>query len=93
MPDIDELKRVQALGEEAERFIESRLGRHMIERAEEEIANAVEVLKTVDPENIKEIRALQNKIKVGEDFQYWLAEAVQAGLNAIEAQALMEAPD
>lgn len=93
MRDNEELKRVQGLGEEAERFIVSPLGKFLIERAEDEVAEATEALKVVDADDAREIRILQNKIKTGEDFQYWLADAVQAGHNAIEAMALMEAPD
>ncbi len=93
MRENEQLLRIQALGEEAERFITSPLGKFMIERAEGEVEEAVEALKVIDPSEAGEIRILQNKIKTGEDFQYWLAEAVQAGANAIEAIALMEAPD
>lgn len=93
MRDNEQLMKIQALGEEAERFITSPLGKFMIERAEGEVKDAVEALKVIDPTDTQEIRILQNKIKTGEDFQYWLAEAVQDGTNAIEAMALMEAPD
>ena len=93
MRENEQLLRIQALGEEAERFITSPLGKFMIERAEGEVEEAVEALKVIDPSESGEIRILQNKIKTGEDFQYWLAEAVQDGTNAVEAIALMEAPD
>jgi hypothetical protein len=69
-------------GMEVEAFIQSRLGRYLIGRAEEDIAAAVETLKRTDPENAKTIRELQNAIYRAESIGYWLADAVQAGFNA-----------
>ena len=69
-------------GFEVQAFLESNLGRYLIGRAEAKIEESLEELKHADPENASQIRALQHNIHVAEDFQYWLGEAVQAGLNA-----------
>lgn len=71
-------------GFEVEAFLQSNIGKYLIGRAEEEVEAAVESLKSVDPENPKEIRGLQHKISVAENIQYWLADAIQAGHNAQE---------
>ena len=34
------------------------------------------------PEDSGQIRAIQHIIQVAESIQYWLAEAIQSGLNA-----------
>lgn len=81
-PDNRETLKTVDFGFEVQAFLESNLGRYLIGRAEGQIEEAVEKLKYVDPENATQIRALQHLIHVAEDIQYWLAEAVQAGLNA-----------
>jgi len=69
-------------GLEVEGFLNGTLGRYLISRAEENVEEAVEGLKRADPEDSRAIRALQHQIHVAENVQYWLAEAIQAGLNA-----------
>jgi len=66
-------------GFEVEAFLQSRLGKHLIQRAETEIDDNVEALKKADPEDAKAIRTLQNAIYRAEAIQYWMAEAIQAG--------------
>ena len=71
-------------GFEVEAFLKSEVGSYLVRRAEAEIEEAVEALKGCDPEDPKAIRALQYKIAVAESVQYWLGEAISAGLNAQE---------
>ena len=70
------------LGFQVEAFLQSDIGRYLVQRAEAQIEEAVEKLKRCDPENSTQIRAIQHDIQVAEDIQYWLAEAIQSGLNA-----------
>jgi len=70
------------LGLSAESFLGSPLGKFLVGRAEGEIEEAVEKLKTTDPEDAKAIRDLQNRIYRAESVQYWLAEAIMTGENA-----------
>lgn len=69
-------------GFEVEAFLQSDIGRYLTAKAEAEVEDATESLKRADPECARTIRELQHKIHVAEDIQYWLAEAVQAGINA-----------
>lgn len=70
------------LGFQVEAFLQSDIGRYLIERAEGEVEEAVEKLKQCEPDNPTQIRAIQHTIHVAESIQYWLADAIQAGLNA-----------
>jgi len=78
------LERAIALGFEAEAFLQSDIGRYLIERADDEIDTALDELKRADPEDAKTIRRLQGDIKVAESIQYWLAEAIQDGVNSMQ---------
>lgn len=77
--------RVEAavLGRETELFLNTPLGGYLIRRTESEIQSGVERLKYADPEDAPRIRQLQSDIRRAESFQNWLAEAVQAGNQAI----------
>ena len=75
-------------GIEVEAFLRSKVGQYLIQRAEGEIADALEALKEIDPDNAPAIRALQGQIKRAESIQYWMAEAIQEGLN--NAKLLIE---
>ena len=70
------------LGFQVEAFLQSDLGRYLVQRAEAQVEEAVEQLKRCSPEDSTQIRAIQHTIQVAESIQYWLAEAIQSGLNA-----------
>ena len=70
------------LGFQVEAFLQSDLGRYLVQRAEAQVEEAVEQLKRCSPEDSGQIRAIQHTIQVAESIQYWLAEAIQSGLNA-----------
>ena len=70
------------LGFQVEAFLQSDLGRYLVQRAEAQVEEAVEQLKRCSPEDSAQIRATQHTIQVAESIQYWLAEAIQSGLNA-----------
>lgn len=69
-------------GFQVQAFLESEVGRYLIKRAEDEIADACDELKTVSPTDPVEITRLQNRVFRAESIQYWLAEAMQTGVNA-----------
>lgn len=81
------------LGLDAEAFIQSPLGEHLIDKAREEAIDAMNDLKTVEPTNSKYIQELQNKIHRAENFEAWLFEVVQSGRNAEEQLERESAPD
>lgn len=85
MTNDDDLRVTTAMidfGMEVEAFLQSRIGRYLTGRAEDEIEAAVEALKRVDPHDTRAIQAIQNTIHRAESFGYWLAEAIQSGYNA-----------
>lgn len=82
--DVREIQQAIDLSFQVEAFLQGPIGRYLIQRAEAQIEEALDQLKHVDPENASQIRAIQHNIHVAEDFQYWLAEAIQAGHNAAE---------
>ena len=84
MTDEQVLKRAITLGVEAEKFIQSSLGKELIGRAHEEIDQAVKKLKAHDPTDSKGIAALQNEIWRAESFITWLGIIVDEGLNSVE---------
>lgn len=69
-------------GFEVEAFLQSSIGTYLTRRAEAEVEAAVDSLKRVDPSDTNAVRGLQSSIKTAENVLYWLAEAIQAGLNA-----------
>ncbi len=73
------------IGLDARKFLDSRLGKTIIAAAEAQRDDAIAGLKTVDAENPKAVRELQNQLWRAEQFQFWLADLIQAGINA-EAQ-------
>lgn len=82
MNEEQELLQAVSIGADAEAFIKSSLGRAIKQRALDEIDQAVEELKTVDPTDAKKITELQNQIWRASAFIVWLAEIIQEGQNA-----------
>jgi hypothetical protein len=82
MNAVQQLEREAALGLQVEHFLAGEIGKYLVGRAEAEVDAAVQALKTVKPTDAERIQELQNEIFRAESVQYWLAEAIQAGLNA-----------
>lgn len=80
--DRNELLGKVSAGIEAERFLESGLGKYIVARAEQERDAAIEKFKTVPPTESVTIRELQNTIWRAESIQSWIAEVIQEGFNA-----------
>lgn len=78
----DDIQRRIAFGIDAEAFLNSPLGRIIQGRAVEEVDDALEALKTVDPEDAKSIRDLQNRAYRAESVKQWIFEVIQDGLEA-----------
>ena len=76
------LHRAIDFGFQVEAFLQSEIGQYLFKRSDDQVADAVERLKRVDPENVTQVRALLHLIHVAEDIQYWLADAIQSGQNA-----------
>jgi len=72
------------LGDDADNFFHSDLGRYVIGRAQQEVDEAMAKLKAVDPDNASQIRALQHIIRVAESVPLWFNEVLVSGRQALE---------
>lgn len=81
--DVKKLLESAAIGEAARMFLESDLGKHIINRAAEEIDEAVFALVDIDPVRISDVARLQNEIKVARQSIFYLTDAISAGENAL----------
>lgn len=82
--EVREIQKSIDLSFQVEAFLQGPIGQYLVGRADAKIEEALERMKHCDPEDAKLVRSLQHDIHVAEDFQYWLAEAIQAGHNAAE---------
>ena len=78
----DELIAEALLGEEAEKFLVSDLGRCLIGMAQQDVKDAEDGLKLVEPTDTKTIVSLQNKAWLGEHFEDYIRELIFKGRNA-----------
>ncbi|MGW8181636.1 MAG: hypothetical protein ACWGQW_23140 [bacterium] len=82
------------LGEEAERFVASRLGQQLMHDIEMSASDSYEALKKHDPEDSKGIKKLQDEINWAEAIRDRLAlyvrnaEMAIANLERLEAEAM-----
>lgn len=80
----EELLQRAQFGRQIELFWGSRIGAYLQARADELYSTALDKLKTVDADSVKEIRRLQNDVFKAESFKTWLSEAVTDGLKSLE---------
>lgn len=74
--------RTYYLGLEAEDFLNSELGRHIIQIRDNIIEDCKTKLMHVDPENTKAIRDLQEQIMIANAAIGWLRDTIQEGNEA-----------
>lgn len=72
-------------GRQVEDFLSGPIGSHLVRKAREQSQLAVDQLKTVDPENAKAVRALQNQVMLADSIAGWLGDVVHEGQVALEA--------
>lgn len=82
-PDDPKVRWAQ-FGRQVQLFLESDIGVHLVERADEQAKSAAAALKTVDPTDTRAIVALQLKAQVADSIIEWLGDAIAAGESAIE---------
>jgi len=70
------------LGRDAAEFLASDVGRYLIGRCEQEVADAQDKLASVSPWRRNRIRQLQNEIWRAKSVREWLIEIVRAGEQA-----------
>lgn len=66
----------------AESFLSSRLARHIFDSAAEVVDECTVALIATDPENVKEVRRLQEEIRRQSTLGLWLKEIVNKGVEA-----------
>lgn len=83
-PDTDTqtLMAEAILGDDADKFLKTELGRYLLETAKQESLDALHELKSIDPTDTKKITELQNKIWLAESFEGWLVQLINAGQQA-----------
>lgn len=83
-PAVKEMMESAAIGMAAKDFINSGLGQHIVQRASEEVDEALADLAEVDPGNANAIAALQRRINHARGAITWLMEAVSTGDQAMK---------
>ena len=73
------------LGRDAEEFLRSDIGRYIVGRCQQEVAEAHALLTTVSPWRRNRIRQLQNQAWRAQSVQGWLVELIQQGRQAEQA--------
>jgi hypothetical protein len=71
-------------GLEVRGFLGSKVGKYLVQRAEEEREAALSALIEVSAHDYKQIAKLQSDIKRAESIQLWMAELIQEGVSAQE---------
>lgn len=82
-PEVQNLLADEAIGVEVERFLGSAAGRRLVELCEKDRAAALERLATVDAEDARAIRTIQNEIAAIDRFQQGLGDMLTAARGAI----------
>lgn len=90
-PEMQQIRNQIAFGLDAEAFMNSTMGKYLTGKANADIEDALERLKTADPFDPKAIQTLQNEIHRAESFLLWMGQAVTEGENA--SRAFIEATD
>lgn len=93
MSEERELLHKVGMSMEAEAFLGSNLGRYIVAQAEAERENAIKTLIEADPDDAKAIRDLQNRIWLADSMQFWLANLILDGKNAMHELQARETTD
>lgn len=80
--DLQDVRARISFGLDVQQFMNGPIGKRLTARANAVIEQAQEALGTVDAEDPKAIRALQNRITAASYFLEWMGEAVTEGENA-----------
>ena len=67
------------MGEEAQNFLKSHLGKEVMDRATKRYEDNLLLLAKADPNDPKAIMKIQNQIQLFEHFEEWLRDIVDTG--------------
>lgn len=76
------LLRVAVFGRQTQDFLNTDIGKYLVQCARIDYDKALEELKTVSPWRRRKIQDIQNKAKVAENFMGWIDDAIQSGKQA-----------
>lgn len=82
--ESNELLERAAFGKQVELFWGSAIGQYLQARARDQYTACVQELKTVDPTDWRAVAKLQHDLRIAEDFESWLSEAVLDGVKALD---------
>lgn len=80
----DELRAQAIIGDDAESFVGSELGRTILGMAKQEVEAAAMEFKDADLGDAPKVRALQMRIWRATQFESWLTELIMKGREALE---------
>jgi hypothetical protein len=92
-PEVAEKLAQVDLGLEAQQFLNSRVGRYLVKRAEHEVEQGVQSLKTMDPRDPLAVIRVQSDVARAESFMYWMAEIINAGTEVTNQLIAQERQD
>lgn len=81
----DELKAEVLIGDDAEKFVESELGRIVLGMAEQDLRNAMLDFAEADITNQGQVAKIQQEVKVAIRFDRYLRELIEKGREALTA--------
>lgn len=73
-----------------DQFLESEIGHYIVQRAEVARAQALEDLVRCNPDDPVSVRRAQNEVRIIDQIQQWLADALRAGASASESMRQMD---
>ena len=80
----DALAAEALLGDEAQRFMKSDLGRLVLGLARQEVDRAIDDLLLADAADVKAIRDIQLRAQLGAKFEEWLKNIVADGEQSLQ---------
>jgi hypothetical protein len=85
MDITDEVKAVVIIGDDAEEFLSTELGKVLLGMVKQEVDVAALEMKDVDLKDDKKLRDIQNRIWRATQFEAWLRELIHNGREALQA--------
>jgi hypothetical protein len=88
---MNDTERAQVeMGEDAETFLRTDLGRYIIGRSQQDISDNVEKLIAADPDNMLAIQGIQNKIKLARMLPQYLSELIIEKNQILESREMAD---
>ena len=87
----DDLAKAQQLEAEARKFLETPIGKYLIEKIKRERADAMLELTKCDAWNIKDVSKAQEKYQIAAKVETWIVQAIlegQQATNIIEQRSI-----